>query len=82
MAYIRPKKLSGRTIEVVASLICNYGDTDKTKEELFIEPSTIKTHLGHVQNLTGLSSRLEIAAYFLKAGYITLEQFTKNCNKL
>lgn len=60
-------ELTKQEVNVLA-LVARGWRTAKIAEELFVSPRTVETHLGHIFQKLGVSSRTEAAIYALQAG--------------
>ena len=52
--------------QIVLSLVARGWRTAKIAEKLFVSPRTIETHLAHIFEKLGVSSRTEAAVYALR----------------
>lgn len=59
-------ELTKQEVNVLA-LVARGWRTARIAEELFVSPRTVETHLGHIFQKLGVSSRTEAAIYALQA---------------
>lgn len=57
----------------VLALVAQGWRTAKIAEELFISPRTVETHIGHIFQKLGVSSRTEAAIYAVQAEMMSAE---------
>ncbi len=59
------ESLTERELEVV-SLVAGGLSNKEIAEELTVEPSTVDTHVHHILSKLGLTSRVEIATWWVR----------------
>ncbi len=62
----------------VLALVAQGWRTAKIAEELFISPRTVESHLAHVFEKLGVSSRTEAAIFALQANLTIGAEFRRN----
>ncbi len=66
--------------KIVLALVAQGWRTAKIARELFISPRTVESHIAHVFDKLGVSSRTEAAIYAFHANLITRAENQKNPN--
>ncbi|MBR2812320.1 MAG: response regulator transcription factor [Solobacterium sp.] len=61
--------LTAREMEILR-LLCEYKSRAEIAKELFIQPDTVKYHVGNMLAKTGCSSAAELAIFVISNGYI------------
>jgi DNA-binding NarL/FixJ family response regulator len=61
----------------VLALVAQGWRTARIANELFISPRTVETHLGHIFQKLGVSSRTEAALYAVQANLRVVEEIRK-----
>jgi DNA-binding NarL/FixJ family response regulator len=65
----RPRPLSPRELDVVRAVARGLTDAE-VAAELFVSPSTVKTHLTHVRAKLAARNRVEVAAWVWERGLL------------
>jgi len=63
---------------IVLALVAQGWRTAKIAQELFVSPRTVETHLAHIFEKLGVSSRTEAAIYALRANVTTGAEIRTN----
>lgn len=64
--------------KIVLALVAQGLRTAKIAEELFVSPRTVETHLAHIFEKLGVSTRTEAAIYALRADLIADMEIRRN----
>jgi two-component system nitrate/nitrite response regulator NarL len=69
-AQLGPRPLSNRELEVLNLAAEGYSGP-QIAEQLFLSPSTVKTHLEHIYEKLGVGDRASAVATALRTGLVT-----------